>query len=74
MSGVSLKKVSSGCPFKLTYVKQHNEGFYRIATNKNDTFMMHNHSLPVEDLLPGTAIKAAVPGKLLTEEDEIQKE
>lgn len=49
MSGISVKKASSGCPFKVTYVKQHQEGFYRMATEPQDTFLKHNHALPVDD-------------------------
>lgn len=32
MGGSSMRKNSTNCPFKITYVKQHNEGFYRMAT------------------------------------------
>jgi hypothetical protein len=46
MSGVSVRKNCTGCPFKVTYVKQHAEGFYRMATEYQDTFLKHNHSLP----------------------------
>lgn len=43
MAGVSQRKLSSNCPFKITYVKQHQEGFYRMATAITDSFLRHNH-------------------------------
>lgn len=38
MGGMSTeRKTSSGCPFKMTYVKHPQEGFYKISTAEADT-------------------------------------
>jgi hypothetical protein len=43
------KKASSNCPFKVTYIKQHSEGFYKISREIQDTQIKHNHKLPLEN-------------------------
>lgn len=51
MGGVSgVRKVSSSCPFKVTYVKKLLETpFYVMSTAPTESFLRHNHPLPIEE-------------------------
>ena len=44
---LTLKKNSTNCPFKLTYIKLHHELNYRLV-GFPQSFVHHNHSLPIE--------------------------
>ena len=51
MGGMSsVRKVSSACPFKVTYIKRHdNDNFYLMSQSSNASFLRHNHPLPIDD-------------------------
>ena len=53
MGGMSsMRKCTTNCPFKATYVRLLNEGFYRLAKNEN-SFLLHNHPLPINEGISG---------------------
>ena len=48
LSGSSVRKVATNCPFKLTYTKSVTDPLYRL---QNDFRSFHNHPLPVQSEL-----------------------
>lgn len=50
--GLSQKQGATFCPFKVTFIKQLSEGLYRMSMAESDSFLFHNHPLPVEELMP----------------------
>jgi hypothetical protein len=44
----SIRKSTTNCPFKATYVRLMNENFYRLSRSEN-SFLMHNHPLPINE-------------------------
>jgi hypothetical protein len=46
LAGQSIRKKSTNCPFKVTYVKNINDHYYNILPN---FFQYHNHGLPIEE-------------------------
>ena len=50
LSGVSSKRTSTNCPFKLTYTKSIQDPFYRL---QQDHTSHHNHKLPISEYAAG---------------------
>lgn len=49
-TSLNASKVSTDCPFKLTYLKLHHEVCYRLV-GYPQSFTLHNHPLPVDGIL-----------------------
>jgi len=53
LAGQSIRKKSTNCPFKVTYVKNFNDQYYTLLPN---FFSAHNHTLPIEDYFKSVAM------------------
>jgi hypothetical protein len=53
LAGQSIRKKSTNCPFKVSYVKNFSDQYYTMLPNY---FSAHNHTLPIEDYFKSVAM------------------
>ena len=67
LSGVSSRRTSTNCPWKLTYMKSIQDPFYRMQP---DYTSHHNHGLPVLEFIAEVDRRNANAGEPLTEQEK----
>ncbi len=60
LAGESVRKKSTNCPFKVTYVKNFNDAYYTLLPNFTH---FHNHSLPIDEYFKSLATNQTSTGE-----------